>query len=742
MRIQKIVLIGGFICICSLFAIIGVHAQDEASDNRVTATFATTFQTGTDLQADITMDVQRFTTDKTYTSSDIKSTNTSQEIQDLRAIIRYYLYERLRSQFQGVYGDSSLLNFTMPTYSTSTQTFIETLNVQLSPSFFNLNQSVDAESFINGVLDMDAVVYYTCDFKTETGWNNTHQIILPSTIQFRYTDGIVSGQTIQWSTENWNGLHPNRTGSVSIQFTHPTTPHQTTDDISLEFTLDATKIKTTTFDTTFITNSLNISSYNIMPFSITNIDVITADGIRLFVKNNLLSWDVIYQKTLQNLEQTISSTIEQSTFNQPLDLTFTWDSETTTNCSTPYTTTHMDSIPPVKATLTDADVDLKIFNITAKAVFGLANAGAIADVTSSDINFGDKLSEIGRPYTCSLMLPSNIYLTGKSIYQWNDTNPPSGELTSSISPTYSKEEKKMYVTTEITKMDLNLPSFFTGKTELTAPLDIKEDIDLYLTSLPEEFTLPEHLYLTYLNSDAFRLCAEEKVFTDQETSTFLANKKQQFETRMSEMLHGLKINGASDTNKFAASLRWDGDIAKMDKNTPVIVASNARCIYPVACSLSLAPPSFSISTQNITLMGFTDQSVTYRFVFPKGITVTASDTLEKQITYGKTIDGTNYIELTLDEKDSPETDALLFTMTADPLYVLGLFLPCILTLFLVIILIVVIYLIRRKRGPLFVRGEKKPRRRKSRRTEESEEADEEGGFEGQEFYVPPPPGSR
>lgn len=721
-----------------MFVIIGVHAQEESSDNRVTATFATTFQTGTDLQVDITMDVQQFTTDKTYTSSDIQTLNNAEEM----GAIKYGLYVQMKNQLKGVFPDASLLNFTMPTYSTATQKFTETLNVQLSPSFFNLNQSVDAESFINGVLDMDAVVYYTCDFKTETGWNNTYQIILPSTIQFRYTDGIVSGQTIQWSTENWNGIHPNRTGHISIQFTHPTTPQQTTDDISLEFALDATKIKTTEFDTTLVTNSLNISSYNILPSSITNLDVITADGIRLFVKNNFLSWDIIYQKTLQNLEQTISSTIERSTFNQHLDLTFTWDSETTTNCSTPYTTTHMDSLPPVKATLTDPQVDLKIFNLTAKAVFGLANAGAIADVTSSDINFGDKLSEIGRPYTCSLMLPSNIYLTGKSTYQWNNTNPLSGELTSSLSPTYSKEEKQMHVTVEITKMDLNLPSFFTGKTELTAPLDVKENIDLYLTLLPEEFTLPEHLYLTYLNSDAFRLCVEEKVFTDQEISTFLADKKQQFETRMSEMLHGLKINGASDTNTFDASLRWDGDIAKMDKNTPVTVASNARCIYPIACSLSLAPPSFSISTQNITLMGFTDQSVTYRFVFPKGITAAASDTQGKQITYGKTIDGANYIELTLDEKGTPEIDALLFTMTAEPLYILGLFLPCILTLFLVIILIIVVYFIRRKRGPILVRGEKKPRRRKSRRTEKSEEGDEEEGFEGQDFYVPPPPGSR
>ncbi len=739
MRIQKIALIAAFICICSLLAVISVHAQEESSDNRVTATFATTFQTGTDFQIDISMDVQRIYIPpyKIYTKDNISVLNNAEEM----GAIKGQLLRQIDNQLKELFPNSSFL-YPWPEYSTNTQRFTETLNVQLSSSFFNLKQSVDAESFINGILDMDAVVNYTCNFKTEPGWNNTYQIILPSTILFRSTDGIVSGQTIQWSTENWNGPDlKNRTGHISIKYAQPTTPKPTTDDIFLEFAIDATKIKTTEFETTIITNSLNINSYGIIPLSITNLDILPADGIRLFCNNSLLSWDDIYQKTILPLEQTIVSTIESSSFNQQVDFSFNWDPETTKNCSTPYDIKHMDATPPAKATLIDAQVNLKILNLSARAVFGLANAGAVADLAATDINFGDKLNEIGRPYTCSLLLPSNIYLTGKSIYQWNNTNPLSGDLTSHLFPVYTNEEKKMSITVDITKMDLNLPSFFTGKTELSAPLDAKENIDLYITRLPQEFTLPEHLYLTYLNSDAFRLCAEEKVFTDQEISTFLADKKQQFETRMSEMLHGLKINGASDNNKFDASLRWDGDIAKMDKNTPVTVASNARCIYPVACSLSLAPPSFSISTQNVTLVGFTDQSVTYRFIFPKGITVAASDILGKQITYGKTIDGANYIELTLDEKGSPETDALLLTMSADPLYVLGLFLPCILTLFLVIILIVVIYLIRRKRGPIFVRGEKKPRRR-SRRTEESKEETEEEGFEGQEFYVPPPPGSR
>jgi hypothetical protein len=117
----------------------------------------------------------------------------------------------------------------------------------------------------------------------------------------------------------------------------------------------------------------------------------------------------------------------------------------------------------------------------------------------------------------------------------------------------------------------------------------------------------------------------------------------------------------------------------------------------------------------------------YRIVFPKGISVTASDEHNLTITKGKTSDDRIYIEFSFPPESMIESDVLTCSLTASPLYLVGLFIPCILSFVLVIILIVVVYLIRKKRrggGKIFHR-----------------EKPEQSGYEGEDYYVPPPPGS-
>jgi hypothetical protein len=117
--------------------------------------------------------------------------------------------------------------------------------------------------------------------------------------------------------------------------------------------------------------------------------------------------------------------------------------------------------------------------------------------------------------------------------------------------------------------------------------------------------------------------------------------------------------------------------------------------------------------------------VTYRFVFPKGISVNAS--AGTAVNTGKTQDGRDYVELTL---EAGNQSVLTCVLNASPVYVLGIFLPCLLVLFLLVILIVIIYLIRKKRGGLR-RGKKKL----------FEPEDNEPG-DMPDYYVPPPPPKR
>jgi hypothetical protein len=543
------------------------------------------------------------------------------------------------------------------------------------------------------------------------------------------TNGAVDGNTIRWDVKNWNGEEPSEVAQLSIRYVDPTTPQIDTENISLEFEIDARNIKNTSLKTTIITRHADIQRYTILPEFITNLDVIPADGIRLFVDNGLFSWDDLYQGTLEHIIESVISVIENSSFNQTLDIAFRWNPETTINCTIPYNLSHMDAAPAIHAELLDEDIAVLLCDTSVRAVFGLAHAGATANLTADDVNFGDGLADIGYPYNGTLRLPENVLLSGANRVQWNDSHPISGMLTSASASQYLEEHIETHIAVEIDTLELNLPSLFTGKTDLTATVYVEENINTYVTQLPEELTLPEKIDLDYMNADAFRLCVEERVFSTDAVEAFLTHKKDSFETQISGIVHGLTINGYLDRNTFFESLTWDGDVSSMEETVPVVISSYAHSFYSAPFTLSLIPPSITVSDQSFTLSGFNNQSVSYRIIFPKGINVEARDATNNTIPVGKTADARDYIEIIFAGDESDKTTVVTCTLTAAPLYVLGLFLPCILSFILVVVLIIVVLLIRKKR-----------KQDKAFRGGEAEAPAAEG-YEDQDYYVPPPPQS-
>jgi len=705
---------------------VGVTTAEDAIENRVEASIDIELESATDLHLSATLDVNEITVfDTVYTKAEINTIATGNP--EVLGAIKLRLRDLLKNQIKGTFANAGVTAaIQIPRYEGGL--FHDEFTVNLTSAFFGMNDSINAHDFVNGVLDMDGIAAYTMTFQAEPGWNTTYTVILPNSMIFRNTTGTVSGNRIEWKIRNWDGAHPSEQGWLSLQFVTPTTPKTASEDIALEFDVDASDVETTALAATVVARAIDIRNYGIVPDFITNLEIIPADGMRLFIANGFTSWNALYQETIDTIENSIVSTIENSSFNQTVDMLFGWDPKTTTNCSQPYNITHMDDESPIQATLTDDDVALQIVNLSSRAVFGLTNAGASGNLSTDDINFGDRLDEIGYAYDGFLHLPMNITLAGDNIYKWNASHPLSGTLVSDIAPSYSDEEITIYVEIDITAMDLSVPSFFTGKTELTASTYTQENVNLYVTTLPEEFSLPEKLQMEYLNSDAFRVCTEEQVFRDEDINAFLAHKKQLFETRVSTLLNVKEINGRSDRNIFLNSLTWDGDLYNMEGSAPVIVSSNAHCIYPVPVNISAIPPSFNIFEQKFHLAGLEDSSITYRILFPNGITVEASDTLNKSIVSGETKDGQRYIELSFDVNETQDIDVVTCTFSASPLYVLGLFLPCILSLILVIILIIVLQIIRKKRG-------------KKKAIVREEEPTEEDGYEGQDYYVPPPPSS-
>lgn len=692
---------------------------EDNYESRVDTSFEIEFTTGTEFNVDITMDVYRLTTDRTYNAIEIKSASD----QEMGAL-RYELFLLLKSQIEVIFENADILNFTMPIFNG--ENFNEVLTVKLTPSFFNLSENINLDVLINGVLDMGAVVTYNFNLQAEPGWNNTFKYILPETMTLDFANSPefdIHKNEITWTLSNWNGEKPNELSILSTRFKEPTTSELVSENITLEFELDTREIKTTNLKTNILTKAVDISGYNILPNFITNLDFVPADGIRLLIENGFITWEDLYQGTIRPVEETAISKIESSSFNQTLDVVFSWDSESSINCSNPYNITHMDNNPPIKAILTDNDVSLLICGVSPRALYGLVYAGGKANITQDDVNFGDKLDEIGYPYKGYLYLPNNIRLSGKNPFSWNYSGYISGEAESDIAPPYTNEKIDVIVEIDIRSTDLNLLSFFTGQTELNLGLFLQEKRNYTVTNLPGEFSLPPKISLNYLNSDAFRLCVEENVFTEEELTTFLNNEKQLFKTRLINILPGLEVNPRSNKDVFDESLAWDGDVASMDDFSPVIVLSYAHSSYPISFGLSFIPPGFEINDQSFNVTSIQNQNVVYRVLFPQGTSVEVNDSLDRAVVK-VTDDGREYIEIKFDASESSLTDVVKCKIIPSVLFVLGVFIPCILSFIITIILVIIFYVIRkkRKRGKVVVVDEER--------------------YEGEDYYVPPPPSSK
>lgn len=722
--------------LCVLFFLLGsiltVHSikADDEAESYVNSTIEITFLTGTELTVDVTMDVTQITVfDTSYTTSEI-DTLVGSDLETLGAI-KLRLRDLLKNQLESSFAEAEVdATFDKPTYGNFV--FTDEYIINLTTSFFDVDGSVDIDDLINGALDMGGKITYHFSLAAVFGWNNTYRFVLPASIKFKGATNTTDinpplNRKITWMLQNWKGNHPLKDATLSIGSNEPTSD-LTTEQHSLRFDLNAANIDKISLTTTIFSDAIDISNYDILPDCISELEIVPTDGLRLFIANGFLSWDDFYDNTINNIEQNTISTLEMSSFNQTLTMQFMWDSETTENCTTPFNISHMDSVPQIKAELLDEEVSLLVCGITARAFFGLINAGASSNITDTDIAFGDGLEGLGYPFEVYFYLPDNLSLQNDNIYIWNQTGTISGEFSSDLQPDppYIKEKIEEYIEIDIEKMDLNIPSLLTGKTELTATVHSTKDDNLYVIEFPEEFSLSEKIVLDFLNSDAFRLCKEEKVFHENEVEQLLTTLKNNFEMQLSSVLNNKKIKGLTDESIFSDSLSWDGDISSMDGADPIIVSSYANNLYPINLAISIWPPSLKISNQSFTLQGLENRTTTYRIIFPKGLSVRAKDSLNKSIIEGKTGEGREYIEVSFSSTEGSLSDILTCQLRASTLYIIGMFLPCIISFILVIILIIVVLLLRRK-----IRG------RGSKKVEE-----ETTSYEDQDYYVPPPPGSK
>jgi hypothetical protein len=697
----------------------------SSSDN-IDALFTISLRDGVVADVSCIIDVGQISlsaSGKTYTKAEIASVASSSP--EMLGAIKYALKDKISNQLSESFPNASVTSNTeLPMYQD--QRFLDEYILVFSSSFFNLNQSVDSNDFINGMLDVGFTVNYSFQLSALEGWNNTYTVLIPNSLTYKQTTGKVQGNTIQWELKNWDGSHPINEAGTSLYETNPTTSKDLKEKIDIGFRINCTNPDAVTLENVFLINLLSINNYDILPSFLSNENVLPSDAIRLCVQSNLLSWIEVYNKTLNPLNNELVSIIEDRAFNQTVHMLFAWDNMTTINVEEPYNKSNMNSLPPIRGIFKDDEISLNISNISSKAMFGLINAGAKATISGKDINFGQSLDELHKPYTGLLLLPSFVNLNGSDVFQWDENTSIAGSFSSTTANMYVKPEITANVDMEVKSTDLNLLSFFTGKTEVNVEVYMKETQQNSVISLPSMFSLPSNVNLSWMNADALRLCITENVFSKEDVELYLSEHRTHFKNISRTIIPSLIGNTQSDISSFENSLLWDGNISAMDGDNPVEVVSYIHSSYSLSCYFSIIPPSFKVSSQNLTFTGIPDQNVTYKMLFPSGVSIDVDDTLSRA--YIESIGDRVQLCISFNSSEGNIIDVVSCKIHPSFLYIIGMFTPCILSVIITLILFIVVYLLRKKRnqsrGPGFYKKNHN-----------------EQDYSNQEYYVPPPPPS-
>ncbi len=699
-----------------------INADDENAQDNVDTEFRITINSPTYFLINATTIVEHITlpgSGKTYNTSQIES--GSAPLEAIKGRIHEVINETIRNTFPGCKINP---NQDLPAYTNGS--FNSDFFITVTTEFFSMNEKADLAKMLKGMLNMGADIVYDFNLYATNGWQNTFEFFSES----EYT--IISSsrkKTVDGNIQNEN--------NKKIKITNMSKSSSLEEKITFDFKIDSTQNKRNSLEITMTIKSIAISIYN-LPDYVDKLSFITADGIRLFIENkfNNFTWSNIKTTTINPLIKDTSSIIENSSLNQTLNLEFEWDTNST-EVSPGYDLNNMDSQPPIKTTFIDDYVNLSICNISDKAFYGIINSGGKVNLNSEDINFGDGLNKLSYEYENSILFPKNMTLSNQNPFTWKQSEDFNGNFESKDAKDYNKENKETVIEIDLQNPRLNVLSFITGNTELEFDAIVTESRKYYVSNISNEseyFPIPEKISLDYLCADAFRLCVNENVFSDENMTSFLQNEKNIFKQRTNDLWPGLKIGKQAKIDKttFEKSLNSEEvNIFDMDEYPAINVDSNAKIVKPINFDLGLLPPSFKIEKQTFKIESLEDQNITYRIIFPDGINVKVRNSLIKDADIQKTKDGRTIIEFSFNSSEGGLPANLIdCELETSGVFILGMFLPCILTFIVAIILVLVIIFVKRKKGGRF--RDLIPRRSKKEKFEED-------SYEDEEFYVPPPP---
>ena len=659
-----------------------------------------------------------------YSQDDIEKASS-----EILGAIKYALKSDIVSQMKSSFPDCTITSsFALPQYNSGV--FFDKYNVSLTSAFFSLNDSISSAELINGLLDAGVFVNFSYPWSSLQGWNNTYTLVLSNQISFKSTDGKVVGKKISWDVFNGEGVEQKQNvGLVSLKDSNPTTNPAQNETVTFVFSLNCRDPNEINMSILMKANRLNMKKYDCLPSILFLPSSLPADAIRLCVDCNLTDYDQIKKISLNDYINYALDSLNSSSFNQSFDMSFLWNNETTDNCTLPYVINAMDEYPPVTGLLVDHSVDLSFFNISGKAFFGLINAGGQSNIVKEDVNFADVFDDLSLG-SSEVYLPSHVLFNQSDMISWNHSYELNGVFTSDNAPSYEIQNIARNYDIDIKSTDLNLLSFFTGKNEVNLGIGFEKTRNVFVMTRSPSLSIPEEIKLPFLNADGLRLCIDEKVFPSEEINQYIDHHESELENISRRLFPSIKGNAVNDKNAFEKSLDWDGNISSMDANHPVIFKQVMESTAPLSCQFSIIPLHFSFATQNLTFIGVPNENVSYNMTFPKGISINVIST-SQPIIQQITDEGQMRISVELEATDMGKVANVVLTMEPTILYIIGLFVPCIISIFITILLFLVVYVIRKKRNMVRQNKQRPPF------------SDHNEGYEHEDYYVPPkPPSSR
>ena len=697
------------ILVLTIFTFVSPVKAEDPADNLIDADFDVEFVSATEFKITAELDVEKITLSvngRTYDKDGISSIASSDQI--LLGAISYEVSSQIKNLLNNTFKYAIVEQIQEVSIYQNTL-FHDTFSIYLTSKYFDLDDTVSSYEFINGVLNMGAVLDYDIDLIADVGWNVNYTFDLGEKYNYQHTNGAVTNKEIRYSVVNKEGSDSLTNVLLSIYEISPTT-NKPVEDISVEFNIDVTN-EINSVNVSLLAKNISIVEYDILPDCVSNLKNVTSDGVRLFVKNNLLTLEEIKANSFDVIEDEIKNKIQTDVFNQTLDFSFSWENTSSMNSTKLYDVENMNNEPPFTAFLEDNSVNIEILNIPSFALFGLINTGAVINLSevNNPINFADNLKtqSFSYPYILNLILPENITLEDLEIFSWDEDANFSGVFESDNPTLVEEESKNTIIEIEIKTTDLNILSFFTGDAQLNFGTDFYQKESINISDVTQDsayFKMPKgiKLHKNLLISDAYRLLVEQNVFSTSKIDSFLNDRKTVFENRMTNLFPDLEITGELNNDEYKKSLKWDNDISKMDSDKSIQIIHNAYSSYPLSIEVSTLPPSVGIPVLTYNFTGLKNQSVTYKIVFPEGAELEINDPSNKAKI--KTKDGNKkYLEITFNSSEANLSVEVTCKLKPSVFFMLGLFAPCILTAFITIILILVVLFLRRKKRFLHVK---------------------------------------